>query len=156
MRKTAIISDKRLRAKLIASAEYIENSLANGSMDENQNLQIETPYGLRITAVIETREGKPDIFYYTYSMNLDKLNQWAQSVKYLLEGPLIFMGYGVEIFVPEGLENLNKTMVKFETRTLDQREIPKWTNPFKESIVFRVHREIVNQKEWEIFYDSAN
>ena len=132
----SIITDKLLRGVLIKAATYIEKLLKSSTITTDTPLKTETPYGLRIDTLIESRsENKPFIYTFEYQMDAIKFKKWLEENHEICEGMLSFIGKGIEITVPFGPEKYDKS--GFSIRGNNDDLI--WLTLLEKPVRFRIH-----------------
>lgn len=97
-------------------------------------------------------EGKPIIYLVTYEMDEEIFKAWLQAHLYLLDGPLMFLGKGIEIAVPFGIEKYDKS--GFSIDDVDSGE-KIWFELLDRPALFRVHRDLISPSDWRCFIEHA-
>lgn len=146
------VTDRRLRSVLTSVAENLEKMLEAKEIDLQTPIMKMTQYGLKIGVTLEQKaEDKPIIYMFTYEMDEPTFQAWAKQHAYLLEGPLAFLGKGIEIVVPLGAEKYDKTGFSID----DESDKKIWFELLNEPTLFRVHRDVISPKEWRCFIEHA-
>jgi hypothetical protein len=147
----ATVTDKSIRGILIGSVESLETLLSK--LTEGQILPLNTfhsPWGLRIDVSYEMpAHGKPVIFHYCYGVDTAKFRTWLQEHAFLCDsGPLVFSSKGIQVTVPDAKE---WAFAMFSIDNESGKPIPL---PLMEiETTFTIHRDLFNQKEWEIYIE---
>jgi len=149
------VTDIATRSVLISSAEWMEKNLADGTMQIGQDINTNSPCGMRVDVVIEkTGDDKPLIYVYTYSLDTLKFKEWLESEHILPlcnEGTFSFMYKGIQIVVPWGPKKWNKTAFSVDGKELGDKLFLDLVN---DEVVFHVHRDLFAGKEWEVLLET--
>ena len=144
------VTDRQLRNVLISAAEKLEKMLAAETITLQTPIMKTLEYGLKVGVTLEQKaEDKPIIYLFTYEMDENAFVLWMQRHSYLLEGPLAFLGKGIEIVVPFGVEQYNKMGFSID----DESGEKIWFELLDAPALFRVHRDVISPKEWRCFIE---
>lgn len=145
------VSDKTMRGILIASAEKLEQLIAN--LQEGQILNLQPflcPWGLRIdVSYTSPVPDKPMVFEYHYAVDDAKFREWLDGNSFLCDsGPLVFNSRGIQVAVP-AKDEWNLSMFSVDNEEGKPIPLPL----LQTEVVFTLHRDIFNGKEWEVFIE---
>ena len=150
LKRIAQISDPALRHVLISTAENIEKMLTSGKITLNTPMASVLPHGLRVEVSVESKgEGKPLIFTFTYTLNVEQMRRWMVENAYLCEGPLSYVARGIEV-VTIGPDKADKSGFSIDGTDGERIFLPLLEGP----ITFRTHRNLFGGREWECFYED--
>lgn len=123
----------------------------DGQITIDTPIKSKTEYGLMVSGKMEQNgPEKPIIFTLNYKMDPLTFKEWLKRNSHLTEGPLCFIGRGLEITVPWGAEKYDKSGFSFDAD--DDSKV--WLHLLKEpGATFRIHRDVFSGKEWECFHE---
>jgi len=111
-----------------------------------------SPTGMRIDVSLEQiHEEKPIIMRFCYMLDTLQFKEWLKTHEYLCEGPLSFQIKGIRIMIPKGADNWDKAGFSCD----DGNGQPIFLPLLHQEIIFSVHRDLFQQKEWVIDYVDA-
>ncbi len=116
-------------------------------------IKSKTEYGLIVSGTMaRSSPEKPIIFTLTYTVDPLTFKEWLKKNSHLTEGPLCFIGRGIEITIPWGAEKYDKTGFSFDAENDSKRKV--WLHLLKEpGATFRIHRDVFSGREWECFHE---
>jgi len=132
--------------------------IRTGNLIIGQNISSETQYGLRVDVTItQTAKDKPLIYTYTYMMDSVKFKRWLAENAYLCEGPLAFLGKGIQIMIVGGAKKWDKSAFSIDG---GEAGYPPLFNNAKiflpllqQEVQFSVHRDLFSGEEWDVMLD---
>jgi hypothetical protein len=147
------VRDLKLRSLLIRVTEGLERrmeSFLNGALRMQKTL---TPIGLEIQISWKMKEAGPILFRFEYSLNKKIFQAWCIANKGLMEDALTFSMKGVQFVIPFGPQSWEQTGTYIlDGKGKDAKEV--WLKMLNHPIVFIVHREITELKEWEVYLEA--
>ena len=149
MDMVTVIKDVNFRATVIKTIEQLEKAWATGKINKDTNINNTSAIGIVTTITIkEIKPDKPLIFTINHHLEMGTFKEWLQSIKYMLGGPMIFThkNIGIEVCIPYGPDKPEK--VGFSIEGANNK---LWLNLIKEDTQVTAHREVIGEKEWEIF-----
>lgn len=148
-----VVRDPRIRAWLIASAQNLEKLILAGKISETTQIRSLTQIGIEISATWKKKAENIFVFRYRYHLNLSKLEQWCRENAWMLEDSLTFSIKGVDVCIPPGPNPWNRAGFSIRSSVEnDMKEV--WLRLMKKDAEFIVHREVTQQREWEVFFES--
>lgn len=146
------IIDGTTRSVLIAATIKIENMIKSNKMNIGVDVTFETPMGLSVKCRVEQpKEDKPYLFYFTYSINSDKLKDWMREHSYL-DGLWKISSRGINIsFGGETVEDYHKVLYFIECK--ECKESPEglmYLDLLVKECMFAVHRDVFSNEEWVV------
>ena len=148
-----VVRDPRIRAWLIAAAEAAELLILSEKISERTQLRTLTPIGMEISITWKRRTETLTIFQFHFHLNLLALEQWCRANTWMLEDTLLLTIKGIDVCLPEGPNPWNR--VGFSIRAGEGHAMKEvWVRIEKKDVTFIVHREVTQQREWEIFLEE--
>jgi len=139
-----------MRRTLISAAIKLETTLIMNKINIGVDMEFETPMGLKIVCRVEQPiPDKPSIFYFTYSVNSDKLKTWIQEHPYL-DDMWRIRSRGINMLFSGGSpEEYHKVLyyIKHE----ENKELPEmYLDLLVKECVFAAHRDVFSNEEWVV------
>jgi hypothetical protein len=122
--------------------------IENQTLQIGQNINSETEHGMHIDVLIKkTKEDKPLIFTYKYTMNGLKFKEWLESppIKACRDGALALTIRGIQVVIEKD-KPWDKACFSISTENRDNLSLPLLT----QEIIFTIHRDLFSMEEWEI------
>lgn len=146
------VKDATTRAILIKAALNMENMVKENKINIGVDITSETPMGLSIKCRAEQpKEDKPYLFYFTYSVNSDKLKSWMLEHPYL-DGLWKVSSRGIQIAFSSGTaEDYHKVLYFIECD--ESEESPEglmYLDLLVKECTFAVHRDVFSNEEWVV------
>ena len=133
------ISDATARSILIAAALNMEGMVK------------ESKINIGVDIVEQPKEDKPYLFYFTYSINSDKLKSWIGEHPYF-DGMWKISSRGINISFSGGkAEDYHKALYFIECQ--ESEESPEglmYLDLLVKECMFAVHRDVFSNEEWVI------
>jgi len=146
------VSDVTARVILIAAAMNMEDMVKESKINIGVDIISETPMGLIIKCRAEQpKEDKPYLFYFTYSVNSDKLKSWIGEHPYF-DGMWKISSRGINISFSGGkAEDYHKALYFIECQ--ESEESPEglmYLDLLVKECMFAVHRDVFSNEEWVV------
>jgi len=146
------IIDAITRTALIAATIKLEEMVKNDKINIGVDMAFETPMGLVIKCKVDRpKEDKPYLFYFNYSVNSEKLQDWMREHPYL-DGLWKISSRGIQIAFSGGpVEDYHKVLYFIECKECeDSPEGLMYLDLLVKECMFAVHRDVFSNEEWVV------
>jgi hypothetical protein len=85
-------------------------------------------------------------------LNPVEFQNWLRTIPHLLEGPLSFVKNGIEVTVPWGEKDWDKTGFSIDAEDGTRM----WLPLLEREVVFNVHRDVFQKVEWVVIMEDPD